>query len=414
MRNLFADLAISRQSLRAIQEYKWAKTMSKAPKSIDKALNIAELRELAKRRLPRMIFDYIDGGADDEIALRTNTSRFADYQLVWDALVDVTEIDTSTRIMGEDVSLPFFFAPTAASRMFHPKDGERAVANVARKEGMMYSISTLGSISIEEIAKVNPGPKLFQIYVWKNRNLVKNILERVREAGFTGIVLTVDLSMHGNRERDPRNGFSIPMEYTPQTLGQLITRPGYLVDAATSPKITPANFPDINEWIEDKSTSLMDFVETQFDRSITWDYVEWLKEVWDGPLAIKGISHAEDAHRAIRAGADTIWLSNHGGRQLETSRPTIDTLPEIRSAIGSRPEIILDSGIRRGTDIVKALALGANSVAVGRAYLYGLAAGGEAGVAKAVDILKTELERNLGLMGCPKVTDLTERFVKKP
>ncbi len=377
--------------------------------SLTRALNIHDLRQLAKRRLPRMVFDYIDGGADDEIALATNSARFADYQLVWDALVDISEIDMSTEIMGVKTRLPFLISPTAASRLFHPRYGERAVARAAKAAGMVYSVSTLGSVSIEEIAEICPGPKLFQVYVWKDRALVDSIIRRVQKARFTGLVLTVDAPIAGNRERDPRNDFTIPPRITHRTALQALARPGYLFDLLTTPKIRPANFQDPG-----RAFSITNYLNEQFDRSVTWDYVRWLKKTWGGPLAIKGIAHADDARRAVEAGADCVWISNHGGRQLETARPTIDILPEIVTAVGQKAEIILDSGVRRGTDIVKALALGANAVAIGRAYLFGLAAAGEPGVARSIDILETELHRNMSLMGCRQLSDLEPRHVVRP
>lgn len=377
--------------------------------SLKRALNIDDLRELARRRLPRMVFDYIDGGADDEITLRANSARLSDYRLRWNALVDVSRVDTSTTLMGSPTKLPFVISPTASSRLFHPKEGERAVARAARKAGMIYSISTLGSVSIEEISDIADGPKWFQVYVWKDKSLVEDILDRVRKAGFTGLILTVDLPVAGNRERDPRNDFTIPPRVTHRTVSQVLQRPGYVWDMLTSPKIGPANFT-----VGKTKGGIIGFVNSQFDASITWDYAKWLKQAWGGPLAIKGLSHARDALRAVEIGADAVWVSNHGGRQLDTAPASIDTLPEIVDAVGERAEVIFDGGVRRGSDIVKALALGANGVAIGRAYLYGLAAGGEAGVDKAIHILRSELERTLRLMGCPSLDAIDRRLMDLP
>lgn len=373
------------------------------------ALNIADLRRLARRRLPRMVFDYIDGGAEDEVTLRDNDARFSDYKLVWNALVDVSRIDLSTTLMGADTALPFLISPTAASRLFHPRGGEKAVARAAADAGMIYSISTLGSFTLEEIAALSEGPKWFQLYVWKDKALVEGVLERVRKAGYSGLILTVDVPVAGNRERDPRNGFTVPPKVTPRTARQALARPGYLWDVATTPKIGPANFPDAGG-----SGGIVEFINEQFDTSVTWAYARWLKQAWGGPLAIKGVSQARDAIRAVEIGADAVWVSNHGGRQLDTAPATIDTLEEVVAAVNGRAEVIFDGGVRRGSDIAKALALGANGVAIGRAYLYGLAAGGEAGVARAIEILRSELERTLQLMGCPSLAKLDPDLVIRP
>jgi L-lactate dehydrogenase (cytochrome) len=376
---------------------------------IDQALNIEDLRRLAKQRLPRMVFDYIDGGADDEITLHNNTARLRAHGLHFKALVDVSKIDLSARIMGSDSSLPFFISPTAASRLFHPREGERAVARAAQAAGTIYSLSTLGSVSIEEVAALCPGPKWFQVYAWRDRSVVEAVLKRAATAGFAGLILTVDTPVAGNRERDPRNAFTIPPRVSLRTALQALARPNYLFDIATTSKIAPANFPDPG-----LKGGIMEFINSQFDRSIDWSYARWLKDVWKGPVAIKGISRADDVERAISAGADAVWVSNHGGRQLDTSLATIDTLPAISAAAKGRVEVIFDGGVRRGTDIIKALALGASGVAIGRAYIYGLAAGGESGVRRAIEILKSEVERNMALMGARNVNAIDATYVVAP
>ena len=378
--------------------------------SLNPALNISDLRRLAQKRLPRMVFDYIDGGADDEVTLRDNSHRFSDYQLLGHVLKDVSSIDLSTTIMGAESALPFVTAPTAAQRLFHPMQGERAMARAASKAGTIFSLSTLGSVAIEEIAENCQGPKWFQVYVWRDRVLVKDILDRVRAAGFTGLILTVDMPVAGNRERDPRNGFSIPPKITAKTAMQALVRPGYLLDLACSPTILPVNFPDTGE-----REGIIELVNRQFDNSVTWDYAAWLKEVWSGPLAIKGISRTDDAETALSIGANAVWLSNHGGRQLDTAPATIDLLAALAEAVHARNgTLIFDGGIRRGSDIAKALALGADGVAIGRAALYGLAAGGEAGVQRAIDILTAELIRTMQLLGAGSVADLTPDLVLTP
>jgi len=367
--------------------------------SLSRARNIADLRALARARLPLMVFDYIDGGADDERTLAANESRLRALELSWDALVDVSAIDTSTTILGAPSRLPFLISPTATSRLFHPRAGELAVARAAEAAGVIYACSTLASTSMEDIAAAHRGPRWFQLYVWKDRALVREALARAKAAGFSAIILTVDVPVAGNRERDHANDFTIPPKVTWRTASQALARPGYLWDLATTPRITPANFANV-----DIDGGLIAFINAQFDRSVTWEDARWLRENWDGKLAIKGIINAEDARRAVAIGADAIWVSNHGGRQLDTSPATIDALPAIADALGGAREIIFDGGVRRGTDIVKALALGANAVALGRAYLWGLAAGGQAGVAKALSILEEELRRAMALTGRTRIS----------
>jgi L-lactate dehydrogenase (cytochrome) len=376
------------------------------PSSLARARNIADLRRMARARLPRMVFDYIDGGADDEVTIARNVSRFRDIELVWDALADVSVIDTRTTILGEASASPFFISPTATSRLFHPRAGETAVARAARAAGVPYACSTLASTSVEEIAAATDGPKWFQVYIWKDRGLVREMLTRAKAAGFSAIILTVDVPVAGNRERDHANDFAIPPKVTWRTAAQALAAPGYLLDLLTTPAIRPANFARMRI-----DGGLIGFINEQFDRTVTWDDVRWLREHWDGKLAIKGISTPEDAQRCLAAEADAVWVSNHGGRQLDTAPATIDTLPGIVAAVGGKAEIILDGGVRRGSDIVKALAFGANSVALGRAYLYGLAAGGEQGVARALAITDSEVRRTMALCGRAKVSGLTRDLI---
>lgn len=378
------------------------------PSSIARARNIADLRRMARERLPRMVFDYIDGGADDEVTLARSVSRFRDIELVWDALADVGEIDTSTTIMGAASASPFFISPTATSRLFHPREGELAVARAAHAAGVPYACSTLASTTLEDIAAVNPGPKWFQVYVWKDRALVKDLLARAKAADFGAILLTVDVPVAGNRERDHANDFTIPPKVTWRTATQALAAPSYLWDLMTTPEITPANIAHVKI-----DGGLIGFINTQFDRTVTWDDARWLREAWDGKLAIKGIATPEDAQRCVAIGADAVWVSNHGGRQLDTAPASIDTLPGIVDAVAGNAEIILDGGVRRGSDIVKVLALGANAVALGRAYLYGLGAGGERGVRRALEIMDSELRRTMALCGRARLSALTRDVIFK-
>lgn len=361
---------------------------------IRRASNIADLRLLARKRLPRMVFDYIDGGADDEVTLKRNLERFRESELTWDALVDVENIDTSTTVMGAQMRLPFFISPTASSRLFHPRDGECGVARAAQKAGVVYACSTLASTTVEDIAAAHQGPRWLQVYVWRDRKLVEELLQRARAAGFTGIALTVDLPVAGNRERDHRNDFTIPPQVTPRTAQQALLAPAYMWDLLTTPPITAANFTHLKI-----KMGLVDFVNSQFSRSVTWEDARWMRETWGGKFAIKGISTPSDARRARDIGADAVWVSNHGGRQLDTAPASIDLLPAIADALQGDAEIIFDGGVRRGTDIVKALALGATAIALGRAYLFGLSAAGEAGVSRALTLLEEELKRDMRLLG---------------
>ena len=374
--------------------------------SVERARNIADLRRLARKRLPRMVFDYIDGGADDEVTLKRNVERFRDIELTWDALVDVEDIDTSTTIMGAPMRLPFFISPTASSRLFHPRDGECGVARAAQKAGIVYACSTLASTAVEDIAAAHQGPRWLQVYVWRDRKLVEELLLRAKAAGFTGIALTVDLPVAGNRERDAYNDFTIPPRVTFRTASQALAAPAYMWDLFTTPAIIAANFAHMK-----METGLIEFVNAQFSRRVTWDDARWMRETWGGRLAIKGVSTADDARRAIAIGADAVWVSNHGGRQLDTAPASIDTLPAIADVVRGDADIIFDGGVRRGTDIIKALALGASAIALGRAYLFGLAAAGEAGVTRALTLLEEELKRDMRLLGRTKISALTRDMI---
>ncbi len=377
--------------------------------SVTTAINIDDLRKMAQRRLPRMVFDYIDGGAEDEITLRRQVDRYTDYELQWNSLVDISKIDTAATVFGQPSPLPFFIAPTAASRLFHPKEGELAVARAAQKAGLTYSASTLASQTLADISAAAPDvPKIIQIYVWKDRGIVKELMARAKAAGFTGCVLTVDTIVAGARERDPRNRFTVPPKLNSKTISQALAKPGYLLDMFTSPKIGPVNF----EGLDTGGRGVMNVINELFDRTMTWEDAEWMANEWGGPFAIKGVATAEDAVRAVDHGASAVWVSNHGGRQIDTSVPVIDLLPEMRAAVSPKIEIIADGGVRRGSHVLKLIARGATSVAIGRAYLYGLAAGGEAGVDRAIRILKDDVERGLGLLGVPRLADLDETLLR--
>ena len=376
-----------------------------------RAFNIADLRRRARTRLPRMVFDYMDGGADDECTLRANEQRFKDYELTWDVLCNIAALSTATTVLGSVTQLPFVICPTAASRLFDPRGGERAVARAAHAAGVIYSCSALATTSFEDIAAVNPGPKWFQLYAWKDRGILREMLTRARAAGFTAAILTVDVPVAGNRERDLYNDFTIPPRVTLRTALQALARPGYLCRLWSSRKLRPEIVHGVMPAIDG---TLIEFLNRQLDHSFSWQDIVWMIDAWGGEFAIKGVSTAADARRCVDVGATGVWVSNHGGRQLDTAPATIDVLEPIVEAVAGRAQVLLDGGIRRGTDIVKALALGARAVGIGRAYLYGLAAAGEAGVARALALLSEELRRDLALMGYTDIKSIRRDSVIGP
>ena len=381
-------------------------------KALARANNIADLRALARRRLPRPIFDYIDGGADDELTLRRNSSAFADYEIVPDVLTDVSHIKTETHLFGQAVRWPLMLSPTGLNRMFH-RDAELAVARAAAKHGLLYGLSTLGTTRIEELAKEFAGPKVFQIYVFKDRGLTAEFVARCKDAGFHGLALTVDTPVAGNRERDRVNGLSLPPRLTLKSFLNFALHPGWSLPALTGSKFDFANVSHKVDALASGPMSLFDYIGGQFDRSLTWRDVEWLAAEWGGPLAIKGLMTPEDARHAIASGATGVMISNHGGRQLDGAPAPIDQVAAIRDAIGDGPDVTCDGGVRRGSDVVKALAMGATACSIGRPYLYGLAAGGEAGVDRALSLLFDEFERTMILAGINDVAGIETRHVRR-
>ncbi len=374
---------------------------------LDHCLSIEDLRQAARRRAHKMVFDYIDGGADDEKTLFENTSAFDKYSLMFRILAGVEKIDTSVTLLGQKMDLPFFCSPSAGNRLFHTQ-GERAVATAAAQAGVIYSLSTLSSVPLEEIAALTTGPKWFQLYVWKDRVLVKEMLDRARAAGYRALILTVDLPISGNRERDPRNGLTIPPHYGPRQVFEALKAPFWTYDFLTS---APINYANLSA--KTSAVSLADFVAQQLNADFNWRDAEWLLGEWGGPAVIKGVVRVDDARRAIETGFNAVIISNHGGRQLDHSPAPIDVLEEIVQAVGDRAEIILDSGVRRGTDVLTALSLGAKAVSFARPYLYGLAAGGEAGVKRALDIMAEAVRRDMALLGVRSISELDASFVRK-
>ena len=378
---------------------------------LDQIHNLGDMRRLARRHLPRPIFDYIDGGADDETALANNADAFGRYQIVPDALVDVSTLRTETRLFGQPAAWPLMLAPTGLTRMFHP-DGEAAVARAAAGHGLPYALSTMGTTRIEDWARDFTGPRVFQIYVFRDRGLTAEFVQRCKAAGVHGLALTVDTPVAGNRERDRRNGLSLPPRLTLSSLASFALHPGWSLPALRGNRFDLANVSHRVDVLAGRSMSLFDYIDSQFDRSVTWKDVEWLAAEWGGPLSIKGVMTPDDAARAVASGATGVMLSNHGGRQLDAAPAPVDQIAAVRDALGDKVEIICDGGVRRGSDVVKALALGADGCSVGRPYLYGLAAAGEAGVDRALTLLRDEFERTLMLMGVNDVAGLKRSHIR--
>lgn len=368
--------------------------------------NIDDLRRLARRRAHASVFHYIDGGADDEVSLRRSVSDFDDYVLPHQVLRDVSTIDTGIALLGSRLSVPFFFSPSAGNRLFH-KDGEAAVARVAQEVGTAYCLSTLSTVSIEDVAAIGPDPRWFQLYVWKDRGLVREMLARAKAAGYGALILTADFAVAGNRERDLKTGFTIPPKLGARQVIDALAAPAWTLDWLTSPPIRYANLSQTTD-----AVSLVDFVNRQLSPDFTWKDAEWLLGEWSGPALLKGVVRPDDARQAIRSGFNGVMISNHGGRQLDGSPSPISVLPRIREAVQDGA-VILDGGVRRGTHIVKALALGADAVSFARPYLWGLAAGGAAGVRRAAEILTHELRRDLALLGVARIGDLGAAHVER-
>lgn len=374
--------------------------------------NIGEFREMAKSRIPSPLFHYIDGGADDEFTLKRNTSAFEEYDLIPNGLADVADIDLSTTILGQKVSSPLFLAPTGMNRLFH-HDGERATSLAAEKFGHYYSLSTLSSVSIEEIGGLVNSPKMLQIYIHKDRGLTYELIERCKKANFSSLCLTIDTIVAGNRERDLRTGMTMPPKFTPSSLLSFAMRPRWVYNYFTHEAFKLANLEGKTDKGSKESLSVIDYINSQFDTNLCWEDAQKAIEAWGGPFAIKGVMSVEDANHSVDVGASAIMISNHGGRQLDFSPAPFDLLSDIVDAVGDKIEIICDGGIRRGTHVLKALALGANACSMGRPYLYGLAAGGQAGVEAVLANFEAELKRNMMLMGINKLSQLDGSKIRK-
>ena len=369
--------------------------------------NISDFRKLAKKKLPSAIFHYIDGGADDETTLKRNTSSFEKCDLVPNVLTDVSTIDTSTTVLGQKIDFPLFLSPTAMHQMYH-HDGEQATARAAEKFGTFFSLSTMGTKSIEEVSNVSSGPRMFQLYIHKDQGLTDNLIERCQRSGFKAMCLTVDTIVAGNRERDYRSGFTTPPKLTLESLLSFAMHPGWSLRYLMGPKFRLANVEHISENQSSIESSVMSYIDSQFDRTMNWKHAEYAAKKWNRPFALKGIMSVDDAKRAIDIGATAIMVSNHGGRQLDGSRSPFDQLETLVDAVGDKIEIILDGGVQRGTHVLKALALGAKACSMGKAYLYGLSAAGQPGVERVLQKMKDEITRGMTLMGTRNVSELTK------
>jgi isopentenyl diphosphate isomerase/L-lactate dehydrogenase-like FMN-dependent dehydrogenase len=372
-------------------------------------VNIQDLRVAARRRLPRSVFDYIDGGADGEVTLRENVRAFDDVTFRPRSAVKTPAPDLRTTVLGTRLALPFILAPVGSSRMFWPR-GEEVAAAVAGSAGTIYSLSTLSGCRLEDVKKSTPGPAWYQLYLCGGRDVASATIQRAKDAGYSALILTIDTAVAGLRERDVRNGARELLTRSWPMLpyaGQFLLRPrwlaGFLGDGGlmTFPNVMlpegPMQYADVGVAL-DQST-------------VTWQDIKWIREIWQGPIIVKGVHIGDDAKRAVDEGASAIVVSNHGGRQLDGVAATIRVLPEVVAAVGGRTEVLLDGGIRRGSDVVKALCLGARAVLIGRAYAYGLAAAGGPGVARAIEILRTDVIRTMKLLGCQSVAELDRSYV---
>lgn len=378
---------------------------------IGKCNNLMDFRAIAKRRLPAPVFHYLDGGADDEVTLARNTQAFDDYELLPSQLSDVSTVDLQTTLFGKTVDWPVMISPTGASKLFHG-DGEPAVARAAARYGMVYSLSTLGTTSIEDAASATDGPKLYQLYIFKDRGLTEEWIARSKASGYTALALTVDVPVAGNRERDFVYGFGAPPRSRIKQLLSFARHPGWLARVLLRKDLDMLNITTSEAAARAVAAGIRRFIDDELERSLTWKDVEWLAERWGGPLAIKGVQTVDDCRKAADSGATAVMISNHGGRQLDSAPAPVDCIAAVADALHDRLEIICDGGIRRGNHVVKALALGANACSIGRGYLFALAAGGQPGVERALGLLRAEVERTMALLGCNSINKLGRHYVQ--
>ena len=378
---------------------------------LSQCYNFHDFRRFAKKRLPSPIFNYIDGAADDEITYLRNTSSYNDVDLIPNVLAGVEKVDLSTTIFDKRISMPLFCAPTAVQRLFH-HEGERAVARAAEKHGTMFGVSSLSTVSVEEINSLIDTPKMFQFYFHKDRGLNSNMLQRAKAENFDVLALTVDTITGGNRERDLRTGFTIPPKMNIYSIADFLIKPLWTINYLTHKKF---DLPHLKEYVDEGTnvfTSIGSYFSAMLDQPMNWNDAEKLCSEWNGHFALKGIMSVEDAKRAVDIGCTGIIVSNHGGRQLDGSRSPFDQLAEIVDAVGDKIDVICEGGIQRGTHILKALSLGAKACSAGRLYLYALAAAGQEGVERALSQIRNEIERDMKLMGCDNVNQLSRKNLR--
>jgi isopentenyl diphosphate isomerase/L-lactate dehydrogenase-like FMN-dependent dehydrogenase len=379
-----------------------------------RVINIHDLRRLAKRRLPRVVFDYLDGGAEDEFTLRENCRVFEDLTFRPRYAVAMPKCDLRTRVLGADLAFPAILAPVGYSRLMHPA-GELAAASAAGSAGLIYTLSTISAHKLENVRAASTGPVWYQLYIVGGRAVAEAGIERAQRAGFSALVVTIDTPVAGLRERDPRNGMKellggsifSKLPFLPQMFAHPGWLASFLLDGAV-PQLENIVIPG------EGPMPLMDVTAALAKAFVTWEDFRWLRKIWTGPILVKGVLTGDDARRAVDEGAAAIIVSNHGGRQLDGAPATLRALPEVVSAVDGQAEVLMDGGIRRGSDIVKAMCLGARAVLIGRAYAYGLAAAGHAGVNRALEILRADVERTLLLIGCPSVSALNASYVNMP
>ena len=399
-------------TLRSVLRFRRIET-DPVERRLARAASVEDLRRIARRRLPGGVFDYIDGGAEDERTLAANQAAFAATGFRPRVLRGLAKVDPETAILGRPVPYPLVLAPTGFTRIADP-EGELAVARAAARAGVPYTLSTLSTRSIEEVRAVSDGRLWFQVYAWRDRGLVREMVERAAAAGYEALVLTVDTAVLGRRERDVRRGFSLPPTVGPCTLVDGALHPGWTWAFVRSEPIRFANVAGRGVGDGASPVTLSDYINTQFDPGLSWADVDWLRSVWDGPLVLKGVQTVEDAVIAVEHGVEVIALSNHGGRQLDGAPAAFSLVAPVADAVGGRTEIICDGGVRRGSDIAKAVAAGATATMAGRAYLYGLGAAGERGVDRVLDWLRTDLVRTMSLLGAGTVADLDRTLLALP
>ena len=373
--------------------------------NINDCLNYDDFRKLAKKKLPAPIFHYIDGGSDDEETLKRNTEAFDDCDLVPKVLANVGKPNLSTTVFGRKISMPIFLSPTAMQRLYHP-EGDNASARAAEKFDTFYSMSTMANTTIEEIANVSSGPKIFQLYIHKDKSITDDLVDRCKRANFDGLCLTVDTIVAGNRERDHRSGFTTPPKLGLKSIISFASKPKWVFDYLTNKKFELSNVKNKTEKGTNIAKSVIQYINEQYDPGMNWNDAEYVIKRWGKPFAIKGIMSVDDAKKAVDIGCTAIMVSNHGGRQLNGSRSPFDQIKLISDAVGDKVDIILDGGIRRGTHVLKALAAGAKACSFGKAFLFSLSAGGQKGVEKLLQNMRDEIERNMILMGCKNLKDL--------